>query len=529
MDEKLSYHSDPAVNTQLKVLLVYSNTPMDNLMPVSVSTLSGALKQKGFHDIKLFDTTYYPLDKYGPGGAERKDSLAVAEFSYKEVGIKFQETNIFDDFRKLIEDFKPDLLGLSTVEPTHILGMDLLNSVKDLHIPTIVGGVYTTFSPEEVIKEESVDMICLGEGEQTIVEICEKMASNQDLTSIENIWIKQDGKTYKNPKSQLENMDDLPILDFSIFNEKRVYRPMAGKMYRMAPIEFSRGCMYKCTYCSAPMFEEYFENEGTWLRNRSLENIRKEMEFQIDNYNIEYFYFVSETFLGIPMQRIRDFCDMYADIGLPFWFNTRPETISEDRVKMLEDIGCHRMSIGIECGNELYRRNLLKRPVSNKKILEACDIVAKSSIQLSVNNVIGLPEETRNMIFDTISLNRKITADNYSCSVFQPYHGTHLYKHCVEKGIYPPEKICQTVSAPSPLVQGHITAQEIAGLQKTFQLYIKLPESEFDLIRKAEKSDEEGKRAYKDLSKIFHELASQKEASQIENPYKNGVKEVCSV
>ena len=100
MDEKLSYHSDPAVNSQFKVLLGYSNTPMDNLMPVSVSTLSGALKQKGFHNIKLFDTTYYPLDKYGPGGAERKDSLAVAEFSYKEVGIKFQETNIFDDFSK---------------------------------------------------------------------------------------------------------------------------------------------------------------------------------------------------------------------------------------------------------------------------------------------------------------------------------------------------------------------------------------------------------------------------------------------
>jgi hypothetical protein len=85
------------------------------------------------------------------------------------------------------------------------------------------------------------------------------------------------------------------------------------------------------------------------------------------------------------------------------------------------------------------------------------------------------------------------------------------------------------VSAPSPLVQGHITAQEIAGLQKTFQLYIKFPESEFNLIRKAEKLDHDGKQAYKDLSKVFHELASQKEASQIENPYKNGVKEVCSV
>ena len=297
---------------------------------------------------------------------------------------------------------------------------------------------------------------------------------------------------------------------------------MAGHMYRMAPIEFSRGCMYKCTYCSAPMFEEYFENEGKWLRNRSLKNIRKEMEFQIESHNIEYFYFVSETFLGIPMQRIRDFCDMYAHIGLPFWFNTRPETISEDRVKMLEDAGCHRMSIGIECGNEPYRRNVLKRPVDNKKIIEACDIVAKSSIELSVNNVIGFPDETREMIFETIYLNREITADNYTCSVFQPYHGTHLYQYCIEKGSYLSSQISQTVSAPSPLKQVHITSEEISGLSKTFQLYIKLPESKFNLIRKAEKLDEEGNQVYRDLSKAFRELEDQEEAQpkEVHSPYK---------
>jgi len=493
-----------------KVLLIYSNTPMDNLMPVSVSSLAGSLRKNGFNNIKLFDTTYYPLDKFGPGGAERRGSLQVAEFSYKEVGIKFMETNIFDDFRELVKDYEPDLVGLSTVEPTHLLGMELLNCIKDLNIPVIVGGVYTTFSPDNVINEDSVDMICLGEGEQTIVEICEKMANKQDLTAIENIWIKQDGKIHKNPKSQLEDMDDLPILDFSIFDEKRVYRPMAGNMYRMAPIEFSRGCMYKCTYCSAPMFEEYFEDEGKWLRNRSLKNIREEMEFQIDNYNIKYFYFVSETFLGIPMQRIKEFCDMYADIGLPFWFNTRPETISEERVQMMVDIGCHRMSMGIECGNEHYRRNLLKRPVSNKKIIEACDIVSKSSIQLSVNNVIGLPEETREMIFDTIYLNRQITANNYTCSIFQPYHGTHLYKYCVEKGIYPAEQISQTVSASSPLNQVHITSEEISALQKTFQLYIKFPESDFDMIRKCEESSEEGNRLLGELSSVYREKYERK-------------------
>jgi len=162
----------------------------------------------------LFDTTYYPLDKYGPGGAERRNSLAVAEFSYKEVGIKFKETNIFDDFRQLIEAFKPDLLGLSTVEPTHLLGMDLLTSVKDLHIPTIVGGVYTTFSPEEVIKEESVDMICLGEGEQTIVEICERWLVIKTSLQLKTFGL---SKMVKHTKTQSLNLKIWMIFLFWTF------------------------------------------------------------------------------------------------------------------------------------------------------------------------------------------------------------------------------------------------------------------------------------------------------------------------
>ena len=151
MDKKLPYHSDPAVNSQFKVLLVYSNSPMDNLMPVSVSALAGALRRQGFNT-KLFDTTYYPVYELSGnevvtvGGAERKGSLQVAEFSYKEVGIEFIGTDIYEDFRRCVKDYEPNLIALSTVEPTHLLGIKLLESVRDLGIPTIVGGCFAIFS-----------------------------------------------------------------------------------------------------------------------------------------------------------------------------------------------------------------------------------------------------------------------------------------------------------------------------------------------------------------------------------------------
>ena len=506
-DSRKSPSWESSANAKFKVLFVYSNSPMDNLMPVSVSALAGSLRKHGFNTL-LFDTTYYPVQELSTSGAERKGSLQVAEFSYKDVGIEFVTTDIYEDFRACVTEYQPDLIALSTVEPTHLLGMKLLDTVRDLKIPTIVGGCFTIFSPGHVFAEESVDMVCIGEGEACLVELCSKMARNEDHTSIGNLWVKHNGKEYKNEKTELKDIDDLPYLDFSIFDSKRVYRPMDGRLWRMAPVEFSRGCMYKCTYCSAPRFAEEFEEQGNWLRHKSMKNIQKEMEAYIEEYDIEYFYFVSETFLGIPDARFREFCEMYKSIDIPFWFNTRPETLRENKIEMLEEIGCHRMSVGLECGNEPYRKNVLQRPVSNDRMIKALKMVSKSSIQLSVNNIIGFPDETREMIFETVHLNRQIEAESYSCSIFQPYRGTDLYDYAVNKGYYNPSLISETVSSDSPLSQPHITKEELGGLKRTFPLYIKLPESEFDMIRKAEKFDEEGNRVYEELSKVFRKLES---------------------
>ncbi|HAK89638.1 MAG: hypothetical protein A2X55_04805 [Nitrospirae bacterium GWB2_47_37] len=485
-----------------KVLLVYANSPMDNLMPVSISSLAGALKRRGF-SIKLFDTTFYPWTS--SAGGERGGSLQVAEFDYKKVGITFVETNVYDDFRKMVQEYRPNLIALSSVEPTHEFGLRLLQCVDDMGIFTIMGGVHTIFSSEEVFREEVVDMVCIGEGEKCLVELCERMAEGLDYTNINNIWVKQDGKQYRNKKDRVLNMDDLPMLDFSIYDEKRLYRPMAGKLYRMAPVEFSRGCIFKCAYCSAPSYAETFKDSGKWLRHKSIDRIIEEIKTYAEEYNIEYFYFVSETFLAMSDQRFNEFVGQYSKIGIPFWFNTRPETITADRIKMLEGIGCHRMSVGVECGNEPYRREMLKRAVSNDAIVKACEIVAKSDIQLSVNNIIGFPDETREMIFDTIFLNRKIEADSYSCSIFQPYRGTLLHKYCVDKGYINYRELAIDLTVTSVLKQPCISSDEIKGLARTFPLYVKFPEGNFDIIRKAEKFDVEGEAVFKELSMRYRE------------------------
>jgi len=516
MSKNLNKHPVYKLNTSdvdfsnFRVLLVYANSPMDNLFPIGLSSIAGMLKKHKI-DYEIFDTTYYPNDgRLGVNKSQAKDRdkvlterLQVAEFNYADVGIKYIETNVYDDFRKKCEGYKPSVIMLSTVESTHKFGVELLNKVRDLKIPTLEGGCFPIFAPAMALQDEAVDYICVGEGEYANIEFCKALATGKDLTNIKGIWAKDGDKIIKNPKGPLVDMDDLPMLEFAKYDPKRIYRPMSGKLWKMVPIEFSRGCPYKCTFCSAPVFEEEFKDVGTWSRSKPIAQIEREMKHYIDELGVEYFYFVSETFLAMPKKRFYEFCKMYEKIKLPFWFNTRPETIRKENVKMLEDINCHRMSIGIESGNQEYAKTMLKRNATIEQIIEACRIVAASSIELSVNNVVGFPDETREMMFDTIKLNKKIKAESHSCSIFQPYHGTWLHSYCIKKGYFDKTKLAEDVTYASPLTQNHITHEEIKGISKCFALYTKLPESLYDFIKIAEKDDERGNKMFEELMMIY--------------------------
>jgi radical SAM superfamily enzyme YgiQ (UPF0313 family) len=118
------------------------------------------------------------------------------------------ESDVYKDFRNLVNDYAPNLIALSTVEPTHEFGIELLSFVRDRKIPTIVGGVHTIFSPEEVLQANSVDMVCIGEGEKCLVELCEKMAKGEPYHNIDNIWTKTDTGIIKNTTLRIDELNN---------------------------------------------------------------------------------------------------------------------------------------------------------------------------------------------------------------------------------------------------------------------------------------------------------------------------------
>lgn len=507
----------------IKVLLVYPNFRGMNMLPPAVGLLSAILKREG-HTVRLFDTTHYEsLDEEGtiaPDSDGSKSDRLMARPYKMPNEITLKTSNVFTDFRNEVESFGPDLIGISCTEDMVHLGVDLLKRIRHHKILTIMGGVFPTFAPDLAIQFPEVDIVCKGEGEDALRILCERLTRGQGYDDIQNLWIKKpDGSIKKNQIGTVD-MDANPLIDMSIFEEARFYRPMGGKVYRMFPVETFRGCPYTCTYCNSPWQSDMYQKEAgqKYLRRKSFENMRRELLYYKDVMKAEYLYFWADTFFSWNSKEFDEFAEIYQDIKLPFWCQTRAETITFEKFKKLKDIGVARISFGLEHGNEEFRKRMLQRRVSNDLMIKNFKILNDLGIPYSVNNIMGFPTETYELAFDTIALNRQIDATDRNAYPFTPFHGTPLRKVCEDQGLLKHEDIVRSVIVNGSLLDmPQFPQKQVNGLVRTFNMYVKFPESRWPEIKRAEEDTPEGNRIYEALRGEFMDRFWSKESEDFES------------
>ncbi len=493
----------------MKVLFVYPNHKGMNMLPPAIGLLSACLKRDG-HTIDLFDTTHYNSVKIDEvvddTDSDKSKSDRLMAKPYKtphDITLKY--TNVFEDFIKFVDEFSPDLLALSTTEDMFHLGLNLLKALKGRRPLTIAGGVFPTFAPELVLSFDEIDIVCKGEGELALSELCKRIVLNQDFADIPNIWTMKGSDVVRN-ELQMIDMDNNPLIDMSLFEEARFYRPMGGKVYRMFPVETHRGCPYKCAFCNSPSQMKMYKDEAStkFLRRKNFDNMRSELLFYKNEMKAEYLYFWADTFFSWRQGEFEEFCELYADINLPFWCQTRVETVNKDRFVKLKNIGCDRISFGLEHGNAKFRHKHLKRLMPNKTITEGLKLVKDIGIPFSVNNILGFPHETRELAFDTIRLNRTFDADDRNAYPFTPFTGTPLRKVCENLGFVNKTDIVRSmVVNGSILDMPQFSREEVNGLVKTFNMYVKFPENRWPEIERAEGNSKESQSIYNNLKNEF--------------------------
>ena len=201
------------MSSKTRVLFVYPNERHMSTVPPSIAVLSQLLKQNG-HVTGLFDTTFYEFEdniSMDDGDNLRENTLQVhpvADRDDDDLHLAKIKTDPAIDLRKKIIEFSPDLLAVSCTETTFLRGLRLVSKTKDMGIRNIFGGVFPTFAPQLVMNFETIDMCCVGEGENAIVDLANRLARGEDYSDVTNLWVrKKNGTIKKNPITNISKQE----------------------------------------------------------------------------------------------------------------------------------------------------------------------------------------------------------------------------------------------------------------------------------------------------------------------------------
>ncbi len=365
------------------------------------------------------------------------------------------------------------LIAFSCMTSTHQWALRMARRIKKRYdVPVVFGGVHSTVF-NEVINEEAVDYIAVGEADYSFAELVDKIEHGNDTTKIKGIWAKKNGKVYKNDICALhENLDELP------FPDRELYYRKSGLLRELPTKRFmtGRGCPYQCSFCFNHVYLQKYKGKGKYVRRRSVDNVIQEIKEVKRKYGMKTVRFSDDTF-AMDKKWLKEFLIKYRkEIGLPFTFLMVAGELDDELTRLAKLAKCSSVYFGIESGNEKIRFNVLCKYVSDKAIIETARLLRKYKIRFGTYNMAGLPTETVEDAFATIMLNAKIKADYPMCTILQPYPGTKIFDFCVEKGFvnenYSPDDIVTMFNNSVLKIKNK---REIENLHRFFYIGCKFP------------------------------------------------------
>lgn len=341
-----------------------------------------------------------------------------------------------------IASFNPRIVAFTAVSSQFTFVKEISEGIKKIRpdIITVCGGVHTTIFPECVLEAPGLDGIFRGESEYSFVEFLQKVDQNKPFRDTDNYCYHDKGTVIVNSlKPFIEDLDALPYPDKTSYPYIETV-----SQYGIAPFFFSRGCPFLCSYCCNHAIAKAYNRDRNTPRYRSAESsIREIEETRIAFPMIKAISIWDDTF-GIDKKWRNEFCRKYKErVGIKFDCFLRANVIDEEFIRLLKEAGCYRISFGVESGNEYVRNTIMNRNISTEQIINAFALAQKYSLETNAINIIGVPGETEEAIWDTINLNRKIHPTSSGVNIFYPYKGTMLGDESFKKGLVNEEQYRQ--------------------------------------------------------------------------------------
>ncbi len=289
--------------------------------------------------------------------------------------------------RELLEKIKPDVVGMTVNTPLRVQNIKVTRFIKEVcNIPVVWGGYDPTVNAPQCL--ELCDYACVGEGDQTILEIAERIDDGRSLDDVCNLAYLRDGRTFFNPKAPAEqNIDKYPWRDNSPENKYFIEDDQLVENYAVINDRGSgeyqtmsaRGCPYKCTYCCEALLKDIYSGEK-FLRRRSPQDIVAELVEAKRQFNLTHIRFEDEIF-GMNLKWLDEFAPLYREqVALPFDAYIYPSRNIEKILTTLKFAGLTFCCLALESGSERINQKVFDRVYDRELFLKTVRVCKELDI-----------------------------------------------------------------------------------------------------------------------------------------------------
>ncbi|MBF0118033.1 MAG: B12-binding domain-containing radical SAM protein [Desulfobacterales bacterium] len=311
----------------------------------------------------------------------------------------FSSKHSIDKAVEQILNHKPDIVGFSLFSFTYPVYREISRKIKLLNNKIIVlfGGIHATLSGKQIMEDDFVDFMIMGEAEDAILELLDSLQAKKDHHQIKNLCYRENGNIYVNPlRPYIRNLDRLPIPDKSEYYKKH---PFLGIRYH---IMATRGCFFRCTYCSNNALQKRYNFEKNHIRYRTPDHVIKELIIAKEKYHPKTIYFIDDLFTS-NKEWLTEFSFYYhKKINIPVECLTHPIFITDEIADLLKIMDTRIVGLGIQTADEYLRKTILNRHELNKDVQNAIQILKEKKIMVSIDHIFGFPGETKESIIHSI-------------------------------------------------------------------------------------------------------------------------------
>ncbi|MEM2345497.1 MAG: radical SAM protein, partial [Archaeoglobaceae archaeon] len=368
-------------------------------------------------------------------------------------------------FDELVKKIKNSIIvGITSTTPTFVSALNYAKKIKEVFpdVFVILGGVHISFEPEKAVSNDFVDAVCIGEGEETIVEVAERVEAGKTLEGVKGIYYKEEGKLRKNePRNFIENLDSLPFPAFDLMPLEKY--SVLGQKIKHFPMITSRGCPFACRYCSSSLFM------GHRFRARSAKNVVDEIEWLMDEFKAKHIAFSDDTFT-LNKKRVVEICEEIKrrKLEITWSCSSRIDTVTDELLKLMKSVGCVAIYYGIESASKRILEYYRKR-ISIERAKEVVRTTRKIGISTICSFIIGAPIETREEMKKTLEFAIKLDPDYAQFTILTPYPGTEIYEEAKRKNLLLSENY-EDYTAAKPVIKTQVSPKELAAILKSCYL-----------------------------------------------------------